>query len=189
MTIKIDREKAELAVKNLIEALGLENYSEGIKTAPVKITEMLTNIFSSVDTEPEFNFLVDKNSGEKSSILIVKNLKFKSMCEHHFLPMKGVVHIGYIPNKFGKIATLGSIRRTVESFSKRPQVQERLTEQIAEYLDAKLAPKGVIVVIQAEHLCISMLGGDDNTEIKTFASRGCMEQLDMKDLFFDMLRN
>lgn len=151
----INEDKIKEAVRMIIEAVGEDPNREGLIDTPDRIARMYSEIFSGLNESPK-EYLSRTFTVEDDDIIIEKDINFYSMCEHHFLPFFGKAHIIYIPN--GKVAGLSKLARTVEVFSKRPQLQERLTTQIAESLMEHLNAKGVMVVIEAEHLCMSMRG-------------------------------
>lgn len=151
----IDQNKIKEAVKMIIEAVGEDPNREGLIDTPDRIARMYEEIFSGIN-ENGSEYLQKSFTVEDDDIIIEKDINFYSMCEHHFLPFFGKVHIAYIPN--GKVAGLSKLARTVEVFAKRPQLQERMTAQIAEALLEHLNAKGVMVIIEAEHLCMSMRG-------------------------------
>ncbi len=151
----INEDKIKEAVKMIIEAVGEDPNREGLLETPDRIARMYAEIFSGINETPK-DHLEKTFTVEDDDIIIERDINFYSMCEHHFLPFFGKVHIAYIPD--GKVAGLSKLARTVEVFSKRPQLQERLTGQIAEALMEHLKVKGVMVIIEAEHLCMSMRG-------------------------------
>lgn len=151
----IDQDKIKEAVKMIIEAVGEDPNREGLKDTPDRIARMYDEIFSGLN-KTGYEYLQKSFTVEDDDIIIEKDINFYSMCEHHFLPFFGKVHIAYVPN--GKVAGLSKLARTVEVFARRPQLQERMTGQIAEALKEHLNAKGVMVIIEAEHLCMSMRG-------------------------------
>lgn len=151
----IDESKIKKAVKMIIEAIGEDPNREGLLETPDRIARMYKEIFYGLNESPE-NHLSKVFTVENDDIILEKDIKFYSMCEHHFLPFYGEVHIAYIPS--GKVAGLSKLARTVEVFARRPQLQERMTGQIANAISKYLNAKGVMVVIQAEHLCMTMRG-------------------------------
>lgn len=151
----VDENKIKTAVKMIIEAIGENPEREGLQETPDRIARMYSEIFSGLDQTPE-QHLKKTFKVEYDDIILEKDIQFYSMCEHHFVPFYGKVHIAYISN--GKVAGLSKLARTVEVFAKRPQLQERLTTQIADAVMKYLDAKGVMVVIQAEHMCMTMRG-------------------------------
>ncbi len=170
----MDKEKIEKAVIQIIEAIGEDPEREGIKETPRRIAEMYEEMFSGIGTNPERHLkFFSENSNDE--MIIVRDIPFSSMCEHHFLPFIGKAHIAYIPNS-NKIIGLSKLARIVDDFAHRPQVQERLTHDIANFLYENLSPKGVAVIIEAEHMCMSIRGAKAPGSItQTSALRGNMK--------------
>lgn len=152
----MNKEKIKEAIKILLEAIGEDSNREGLKETPRRVAEMYEEVLSGMEKDPEeeLKILQGENHDE---IVLIKDIPLYSLCEHHLLPFIGKAHLAYIPDG-GRITGLSKLTRVVEILSKRLQVQERLTTQIAEVIMRKLKPKGVIVVIEAEHLCMSMRG-------------------------------
>ncbi len=150
--MSIDREKIKQAVRLFLEGIGEDPDREGLIETPERIARM----WEEFDSNRSFDMKLFEEFGNYNEMVLVRDIKFYSFCEHHLLPFFGKAHIAYIPN--GVICGLSKLVRVVKSFSLRPQVQERLTEQIADFLQDELKPKGVGVVISAEHLCMSMRG-------------------------------
>lgn len=152
----IDQERIRQAVTMLIEAIGEDPTREGLVETPRRIAEMYAEIFSGLEEDVSKHLEVVFTE-EHDEIVLVKDIYFHSMCEHHFLPFFGKAHVAYIPAG-GRVTGLSKLARVVEGFARRPQMQERLTSQIADLLMDKLQPDGVAVVVEAEHLCMSMRG-------------------------------
>ena len=150
----IDRDRVISLIQELINELKLGD-DEGLTDTPRRITDMYLELFSGVDVDPGELLDVQFNENHEE-LVILKDIPFYSMCEHHFLPFHGPAHVGYLPN--GSIVGLSKLARAVEVFAKRPQVQERLTGQIADSIEAALNARGVGVVIEAEHLCMTARG-------------------------------
>nr|MBU1328641.1 GTP cyclohydrolase I FolE [Candidatus Omnitrophota bacterium] len=152
----MDKSKIQKAVRMILEAIGEDADREDLKKTPERVAEMYDEIFSGISKDPakELEVLLSEKHDE---IVLLKGIPLQSMCEHHLLPFIGKVHIAYIP-KQGRVTGLSKLVRIVETLSKRLQVQERLTTEIAEILMKKLKPMGVMVIIEAEHLCMSMRG-------------------------------
>ena len=150
----IDRDRVISLIQELINELKLGE-DEGLTDKPRRITDMYLELFSGVDVDPGELLDVQFNENHEE-LVILKDIPFYSMCEHHFLPFHGTAHVGYLPN--GSIVGLSKLARAVEVFAKRPQVQERLTGQIADSIEAALNARGVGVVIEAEHLCMTARG-------------------------------
>ena len=154
--MKVDRERIMAAVLELILAIGENPEREGLQQTPHRVAEMFEEIFSGVgvEVEPEIAIFTTENQDE---MILMRDISFYSMCEHHLLPFWGTVSIAYIPNK-NRITGFSSLARVVELMARRPQLQERMTTDIAEMLTRVLQPLGVFVVIKAQHLCTTMRG-------------------------------
>ena len=148
----IDKEKIKQAIRLFLEGIGEDPDREGLKETPDRVARM----WEEFERMRNFDMKLFEEFGNYNEMVLVKDINFYSLCEHHLLPFFGKVHIAYIPDK--KISGLSKLVRTVRAFALRPQVQERLTEEIADFLEKELEPKGVGVVIEAEHLCMSMRG-------------------------------
>jgi len=151
----VDEEKIKKAIKLIIEAIGEDPDRDGLKETPDRIARMYAEIFSgmNVDAKEHLSKTFEVNQDE---IILEKDIQFYSMCEHHFVPFFGKAHLAYIPD--GRVAGLSKLARTVEVFSKRPQLQERMTAQIADALMSYLSAKGAMVILEAEHMCMTMRG-------------------------------
>ena len=168
----VDLAKIETAVLSIIEAIGDDPRREGLQGTPQRIAEMYAEIFSGLDMDARAELTVGFEVGHREMV-ILKDIPFHSMCEHHLLPFYGVVHVGYIPNKEGRVVGVSKLARVVEIFAKRPQLQERMTSQIADAILEVLQPDGVAVVVQAEHLCMTMRGiKKPGSNVLTSANRG-----------------
>lgn len=152
----INQERIRAAVRTIIEAIGEDPNREGLVETPRRIAEMYAELFSGLEEDVGKHLEVVFTESH-DDIVLVKDIPFYSMCEHHFLPFFGHAHVAYIP-KDGRVTGLSKLARVVEGYARRPQMQERLTGQIADLLMEKLQPEGVAVVIDAEHLCMSMRG-------------------------------
>jgi len=152
----MDKKKIETAVKEILKALGEDLKRKDIKDTPKRVAQMYAEIFSGVDKDPrkELEVILDQKHDE---IILLKNIPLQSICEHHLLPFIGRAHVAYIP-KDGRVTGLSKLARVVDILAKRPQIQERLTTQIADIIMEKLKPQGCMVIIEAEHLCMSMRG-------------------------------
>ena len=169
----MDKARIEAAVREILEAIGENPDREGLVETPKRVANMYEEIFSGLSDNPERHLKIFNESGNEEMV-IVRDIPMYSMCEHHLLPFIGKAHIAYIPNN-GKIIWLSKLARIVESFSKRPQLQERVTEQVADFLYENLQPKGVAVIIEAEHLCMTMRGARAAGAVtQTSALRGNM---------------
>lgn len=157
MASDFDDRKAEEAVERLLEAIGEDPGRDGLKETPRRVAAMYREIFAGMRQDPEAILDVTFEAGH-SEMVMVRDMPLYSMCEHHLVPWIGKAHVAYIPGKDGRITGLSKLARLVEVFARRPQVQERLTTQIADTLEKVLRPRGVFVVIEAEHLCMTMRG-------------------------------
>lgn len=170
----IDEGRIEKAVLEIIEALGENSDREGLRETPQRVARFYSEVFSGIHAEP--GDVVDAFFGDEhyQEIVMVKDIPFYSMCEHHFVPFHGKAHVAYMPN--GSVTGLSKLARLVEAYAKRPQMQERLTAQVADALDDRLQPLGVLVVVEAEHLCMSMRGVKKaGAQTVTSAVRGIMQ--------------
>jgi GTP cyclohydrolase I len=136
--------------------VGEDPLREGLQDTPARVARMYEEVFSGIDTDPEEVFSVIF-SEKHEELVLVKDIPFYSMCEHHLVPFYGVAHVGYIP-RAGRVTGLSKLARAVETIAKRPQLQERITSDVADTMMKKLDPYGVIVVIEAEHMCMTMRG-------------------------------
>lgn len=152
----IDYPKIEKAVKMILEAIGEDPEREGLKETPARVARMYEEIFSGLREDPELH-LQKIFFQDHEEMVLVKDIPLYSMCEHHLLPFYGKAHVAYIPRE-GKVTGLSKLARVVEGFAKRPQLQERLTSQIADTIMHRLNAKGVLVVIEAEHMCMTFRG-------------------------------
>ena len=144
-------------MRELLEAIGEDPNRDGIAGTPERVAAMYAELFSGLDQEPG-DVLDVTFEADHDEMILVRKIPFHSLCEHHLVPMVGHAHVAYIPNADGRITGLSKLARLVEGFAKRPQVQERITSQVADTLEKVLTPRGVLVVVEAEHLCMSMRG-------------------------------
>jgi len=166
----VDERKIEQAVLSIIEAIGEDPTREGMVGTPRRIAEMYAELFMGIGVDPKEELTVGFEEGHHEMV-IIKDIPFYSLCEHHLLPFYGMAHIGYIPK--GRVVGASKLARVVEILAKRPQIQERLTTQIAETIVEALEPNGVAVVIQAEHMCMTLRGvKKPGSNIITSANRG-----------------
>lgn len=183
----MDLNKIKEAVKLFLEAIGEDTKREGLIETPDRVARMCEEIFGGMGKDAKEHltkqFLIDN-----SEMVVVRDIVFYSTCEHHLLPFFGKVHIAYIPN--GKIVGLSKLARTVEIYARRLQIQEQLTAQIASAVEKYLTPKGVMVMIEAQHMCMSMRGikkGDSLT--LTYAKRGCfIDDVEKQKEFISIVR-
>jgi GTP cyclohydrolase I len=172
--MSIDQGRIEKAMREIIEALGEDPLREGLLGTPERVARFYAEVFSGIHTDPGDE--IDAFFGDEhyQEIVMVRQIPFYSMCEHHFVPFHGEAHVAYVPR--GRVTGLSKLARLVEGFARRPQMQERLTAQVADCLDQRLDPLGVMVVIEAEHLCMSMRGvRKPGAKTVTSAVRGTME--------------
>lgn len=153
----VDQPRIEAAVLEILEAIGEDPTRDGLRDTPSRVARMYAEIFSGLREQPEHH-LTTTFEVEHDEMVMVKDIPLYSCCEHHLLPWIGTAHVAYIPNDSGRVTGLSKLARLVDAYARRPQVQERLTSQIADEIDRGLTPKGVMVVIEAEHLCMSMRG-------------------------------
>lgn len=166
----MDPERIEDAIRQLLEAVGEDPDREGLRQTPRRVAEMYAELFAGLCVDPASVLDASFEEGHQEMV-VLKDIPFYSLCEHHLLPFHGLAHVGYIPN--GTVVGVSKIARAVELFAKRPQLQERLTSQIADCIDAALRPQGVAVVVEAEHLCMTMRGvKKPGSRIVTSAMRG-----------------
>jgi GTP cyclohydrolase I len=152
-----DQPRAEAAIRELLCAIGEDPERDGLRDTPARVARAYREMFSGLYIDPDsvLNTMFDE---EHNELVIVKEIPMYSTCEHHLVSFHGVAHVGYIPGKHGRVTGLSKIARLVDLYAKRPQVQERLTSQIADAMVNRLDPCGVIVVVEAEHLCMAMRG-------------------------------
>lgn len=169
----MDMQKIEHAVRDILEAIGEDPDREGLVETPARVARMYAEIFAGMEEDPHKHLKIfEEQKGDE--MVIVRDIPLYSMCEHHLIPFMGKAHIAYIPSD-GKVIGLSKLARIVSTFAKRPQLQERLTAQIADFLYAELSPMGVAVVIEAQHLCMTMRGARAaGSETRTSALRGVM---------------
>lgn len=153
----MDQDKIAQGVKMILEGIGEDITREGLAKTPQRVAQMYAEIFGGLTQDPE-EFVTVTFGENHDEIVLVKNIPLYSICEHHLLPFLGQAHVAYLPNENGRITGISKLARIVDIFAKRPQVQERMTSQIAETLERRLNPRGVLVIIEAEHLCMSMRG-------------------------------
>ena len=173
----IDTGRVEAAVAEILAAIGEDPDRPGLATTPQRVAQAYTEFFSGLDVDP-LSHLSDTmelqaGSDELSELVLLRDIDFRSICEHHLLPFTGVAHVAYVPGT--RIVGLGRLPRVVETLASRPQLQERLTEEIADALDAGLSPRGVLVVLDATHGCVTARGVRQvNSRTVTMATRGIL---------------
>ena len=183
----VDKAKIEEAVKLLLEGLGEDINREGLKDTPDRIARMYEEIYAGMD-EDAGEHLKKTFSVDNNEMVIVKDIVFYSTCEHHMMPFYGKAHVAYIPD--GKVVGISKLARTVEVFAKRLQIQEQMTGQVADAIMEHLAPQGAMVVVEAEHMCMTMRGiKKPGSKTVTMATRGAFEENEaLQNKFFNMLR-
>ncbi|MFW5472592.1 GTP cyclohydrolase I FolE [Knoellia sp. CPCC 206450] len=154
---QVDHDRARRAVRELLLAIGEDPDREGLRDTPDRVARAATQLYAGLSQDPA-DVLSTRFSIDHEELIIVRDIEIYSTCEHHLLPFHGVAHVGYIPSPDGTVTGLSKLARLVDVFARRPQVQERITTQVADALVDHLGVQGVIVVIEAEHLCMSMRG-------------------------------
>lgn len=172
---KVNHEQIQQAVRLILEAIGEDPNREGLLDTPKRVAKMYEEVFSGINEDPKEHFATIF-SEEHEELVLVKDIPFYSMCEHHLVPFYGKAHVAYIP-KGGKVTGLSKLARAVEAVAKRPQLQERITSTIANSIVETLSPHGVMVVIEAEHMCMTMRGvKKPGSKTITSAVRGILEK-------------
>jgi GTP cyclohydrolase I len=170
----IDLERIERAVREIIEAVGENPGREGLQDTPARVARMFAELFEGLHTDPTEYLRVGFEAGH-DEMVILRDIPFYSVCEHHFMPFHGKASVGYIPD--GRVVGLSKLARLVEGYARRPQLQERLTSQVADAIMGTLRPDGVAVVIEAEHLCMTQRGvKKPGSRMVTSATRGLFRQ-------------
>ena len=184
----MDQEKIKQAVSLLLEAIGEDKEREGLKDTPDRIARMYEEIFEGYDKDPK-EILSKVFTADNSEMVIEKDITFYSMCEHHMMPFYGKAHIAYIPGE--KVVGISKLARTVEVFARRLQIQERMTGQIADAIMESLGAKGAMVVLEAEHMCMTMRGvKKPGSKTVTVASRGAFsDSEELRNRFFSLMRD
>jgi GTP cyclohydrolase I len=168
----IDEAQIKRAMTSIIKAIGEDPEREGLKDTPRRVADMYAELFAGLNMDPKEELKVGYEQGHREMV-IVRDITFYSMCEHHLLPFFGTVHVGYIPDVSGRIVGISKLARVVEIIAHRPQVQERMTTEIADAVMEGLKPSGVAVVVHAEHMCMMMRGvKKPGSNIVTSAIRG-----------------
>jgi GTP cyclohydrolase I len=153
----MDPGRIEKAVREILEAIGEDADRDGLRDTPRRVANMYAEVFSGLQGDPD-ELLTVTFEANHDEMVMVKDIDLTSLCEHHLVPFIGKAHVAYIPNEDGRITGLSKLARVVDAYAHRPQVQERLTTQVADAIERVLQPRGVLVVIEAEHLCMSMRG-------------------------------
>jgi GTP cyclohydrolase IA len=168
----IDKSKIEKAASMILDAIGENPKRQGLIETPRRIAEMYAEFFTGIEMDPKTELAVGFEEGHREMVLL-KDIPFYSMCEHHLLPFYGAVHVGYIPNEEGKVVGISKLARVVDIYARRLQLQERMTTQIADTIFNALRPDGVAVVIEAVHMCMTMRGIEKpGSAVVTSAMRG-----------------
>jgi GTP cyclohydrolase I len=185
----IDEKKIIRAVTSMIEAIGDNPRREGVLETPRRVAEMYAELFEGIGKDPREELKVGFEEGHREMV-ILRDIPFYSMCEHHLLPFYGFAHVGYLPNKDGRVVGASKLARVVEIVAKRPQIQERMTTEIVEAIMSGINPVGAGVIIQAEHLCMIMRGiKKPGSAIVTSALRGAFRnKLETRSEFFTLLQ-
>ena len=172
----MDKAKIEEGVRLILEGIGEDPDREGLQKTPARVARMYEEVFAGMTEDPARHFETTFDEGHEEMV-IVRDIPFYSICEHHLVPFFGMAHVAYIPAQDGRICGLSKLARLVDAYAKRPQVQERLTSQIADTLIEQLHPQGALVVLEAEHLCMSMRGiKKPGSKTTTSAVRGIFEK-------------
>lgn len=184
----LDENKIQQAVNSIIKAIGEDPSREGLQGTPERVAEMYGEIFMGVGKDPKEELSIGFELGHREMV-VLKDIPFYSMCEHHLLPFFGVAHVGYIPNDDGRIVGISKLARVVEILARRPQLQERMTTEIADAIYEGINPDGVAVVVQAEHMCMVMRGiKKPGSNVITSAIRGgFMRRLASRQEFFSLV--
>ncbi len=183
----VDQNKIKEAVKLLLEGIGEDTGREGLRETPDRIARMYCRIFAGMEESAE-DQLAKTFPVASNEMVLVKDITFYSICEHHLMPFYGKAHIAYLPD--GQVVGLSKLARTVEVYARRPQIQEQMTIQITDAIMEYLKPQGAMVLLEAEHMCMTMRGvKKPGSKTVTVASRGCFqENPQWQRLFFEMLR-
>ncbi len=153
----VDLPRIERAVREILVAIGEDVERNGLVDTPARVARMYAEVFAGLHEDPASHLVVTFEA-DHDEMVMVRDIPFTSLCEHHLVAFQGRAHVAYIPNDDGRVTGLSKIARLVEGFARRPQVQERLTTQVADAMERALQPRGVLVVLEAEHLCMSMRG-------------------------------
>ena len=154
---RVDQARAAAAVRELLIAVGEDPDRPGLQDTPTRVARAYAETFAGLGQDP-YDVLATTFDEDHDELILVKDIPMYSTCEHHLVPFHGAAHVGYIPGEDGRVTGLSKLARLVDVYARRPQVQERMTRQIADALDEHLEPRGVIVVVEAEHLCMGMRG-------------------------------
>ena len=183
----VDIDKTEKAIRDLLVAIGEDPDRPGLAETPKRCAKMYAELLAGMDSDAQ-EHLSKQFDVPHSEFLLEKDIPFYSLCEHHLLPFFGKAHIAYVPN--GRVVGISKLARTVEVFARRPQIQEQLTGQICDAIMDTLSPQGVMVMLEAEHMCMTMRGvRKPGTQTVTVACRGCFENdMALQNRFFQMVK-
>lgn len=183
----VNKEKVEEAVRLLLEGIGEDSDREGLRDTPARVARMYEEILSGMDDSPKTH-LSKTFTAENNEMVIEKDIPFYSTCEHHLMPFYGKAHIAYVPD--GKVVGISKLARTVETYAKRLQIQEKMTAEIADAIMENLKPKGVAVLIEAEHMCMTMRGvKKPGSRTVTMVVKGIFKEDEgLKRTFLDLVR-
>lgn len=185
---KIDQERLRKAVREILEAIGEDPEREGLVDTPDRVARMYTELFSGMGEDPRQHLTRQFTEDQYEEMVIVRDIPFASMCEHHMMPFIGKAHVAYIPEG-GRITGLSKIARVVEGYSHRLQLQERLTKEVADALVEVLQPKGVLVILEAEHMCMTIRGvKKPGSMTVTSAVRGIMRKEPTRSEALDLIK-
>ncbi len=184
----VDKERVKKAVTDMLEAIGEDTSREGLVETPDRIARMYEEIFGGM-TEDCHEILSKRFTVDNNEMVVERDITFYSMCEHHLLPFFGKAHVAYVPN--GEVVGLSKLARTVEVFARRPQIQERMTAQIADAIMKELKPQGVMVMLEAEHMCMTMRGiKKPGSTTVTVATRGdFVDNEKLQSTFYGRVKN
>jgi GTP cyclohydrolase I len=180
----MDKNRMMTVTREFLELMGEDPKREGLQDTPRRVADMYQELTEGYTMNPKE--ILSREWSEVTGMVIAKEIDFFSLCEHHLLPFYGKVHVGYIPSK--AVVGISKLVRLVDCFSKRLQLQERMTKQVADAINENLHPHGVAVVVQARHLCMQMRGVRSSAEIVTSELRGQFERFETRNEFFEMLR-
>lgn len=155
--LEVDQPRIVAAVREILEAIGEDPTRDGLQDTPSRVARLYAEVCSGLHQDPAAHLSKTFEAGHDEMVM-VRDIPLYSLCEHHLIPFLGKAHVAYIPNDTGRVTGLSKLARLVDGYAKRPQVQERLTRQIADAIESELKPQGVLVVLEAEHLCMSMRG-------------------------------
>lgn len=183
----LNRDEKEKIVKHMLIAIGEDPEREGLINTPSRVVRSWEKLFGGYKEDPEKILATSFTEGACNEMVVLKDVEFYSMCEHHILPFFGKIHIGYIPN--GKVVGISKLARVVEVFARRVQIQERMTQQISDCIMKILQPKGVIVICEAGHHCMKSRGIEkQNSVMITSAIKGVFENVEMENKFINLIK-